>query len=189
LQEKISTFITKHQYSRALEYLSIALASSPEDTTFRIQRAFCYIKTLNYDGAMHEYDMLLEKDAIGISDKINLLELYCILGKREQFAKVFADNKVAIENSARLPSLIAYLHAASAYFADDHQELIRIIRQYLPTHKPEYLLTPSRWDFSDVLSALNQRPASPDKVIFTQFITVLQGALNPTEFKKTIATQ
>jgi len=177
LQEKISTLMKNNSFQRALEYIAIALDMAPDDMVVLGQKALCLWRTNDLAGAASIYAKKLSLDASDTSALTNLLEIYLISNRIEEYEAMAKKHAQQIEARENGFYLIPYFESLKCYqlnAVDKMKEIIKVNLKKFNPGKTKRL----DWTFSDLYRYLADKPADKKKSILLLFVNVLSGDLD-----------
>jgi tetratricopeptide (TPR) repeat protein len=179
LQEKVGSLMTVSNYRRAYEYIIPALEMDPKNVFLLDQKARCLWQLGDLPGAITSFSKVLEIDDSNVSAITNLLELFLLTSRIDEFVSLYSKWKTiiqAIDNSA----VSTYLEVLEAYQRNKPEEMKRLIRQYVLSITPDKQVR-TRWNFADVKKTLNPDAGGIRGALLLLLIQIMSGEIDRDE--------
>ena len=182
IQEKASSFITASNFRRALEYISLGLELDPKNIVLLSQKATCLWKLNDLSGAAAALKTLIDLEPSKESATVNLMELYLLLNKIEDFNNLYKPNKTVVESRGGETGVKYYFEVLKKYQFKKYDDLKELVEKYIA------LLPPGKgkqfhWDFSDLQTYLKAKPPDMGTSLLLIFINLAKGDISTEEAK------
>ncbi|MEK0337161.1 MAG: hypothetical protein QQN41_06995 [Nitrosopumilus sp.] len=182
LQDKIEGLIESRTYSRALEYIAIALELDPDNIKVLHQKATCLMKTQNWAASVSLYERINKIDPSDETAIVNLAELNLLIKDFDKYRDFYNKNKVIFDSYSN-GWLTKYLMVLEHFQANRNEKMKQLISTYIeeiPTEKEQML----RWIFDEVRNYLKGVPESGEKFLLLEFIKILEGEISKNEINR-----
>jgi len=186
IQEKSESFMRQKNYPRALEYITIGLGLSDNDSTLLEMKAYCLMKLGRLSEATIALENSLAHDPNNISIISNLIEIYMLTEKR-QSARLLMKTHSARLLERNGPYLDWYLSALE-YFMYENETKLKEFLANQPVDAPESQAPRIKaWDYSEALTVINGLSTKPGYKAIISAISFLAGNITSEDLKKAIA--
>lgn len=179
IRDKARSLAKEKNYYNAIEYCAIGLELDPKNYGILFEKAMAQFKLRQYANSIKTHLELLEIDSNSISVKVNLCELYLIVGDIPSYTALY--DKIKIELVEKHNNNIdKYFEAFKLYIEKKESDLRISIADYLNTcesGKKKRCV----WDFSDFLVFLKSQPNSSSKDLVKSLISFLDGETDKDE--------
>ena len=182
LQEKVGSLMRTNNYQRALEYAIPALEMDPNNQSLLGQKGLCLWRLGDIPGAITTFAKLVELDQNNLNAVTNLLELYLITNRLDDFRTLYQKNKAGITAKDGAP-ITTYFEVLEAYQQNDVIKMKSLIQEYiksLTSNKEKRTI----WDFSDAQKALSPKSDEDRGALLNVLIAILTGELDREEATK-----
>lgn len=186
VQEKISAFIKGNNYSRALEYAAVALDLSPDNIVLLSQKAISLWRLNDLAGAAVIYDKLFNLDTTDTGHLLNLLEIYLISNRLDDYESLIRKHVQLIQARPDSEHVLPYLNILKYYQLGDLGKMKEVAKNIAEKCSPGKAKR-NKWDYSDVSRYLETKPADEKKDLLMLLINLLHGNLDRDEALKKIS--
>jgi tetratricopeptide (TPR) repeat protein len=182
LQEKVGSLMRTNNYQRALEYAIPALEMDPNNQSLLEQKGLCLWRLRDMPGAITTFAKLVEIDQNNFIAVSNLLEIYLITNRLDDFRALYQKNKAGVTAQEGAP-ITTYFEVLEAYQQNDVPKIKNLIQEYIKS------LTSNKekrtaWDFSDAQKALSPKSDEARGALLNVLVAILTGELDREEATK-----
>ncbi len=179
LQEKIASLMHTNNYQRALEYLAVALEMDPNNAFFYLNKGLSLWRVGDLSGAISAYTQATKLDADDLNAVMNLIELYLLTKRFDDFEALYSKNKQAVitRHSA---ALSFYFEALELFLKKDLNKLKSLTSNFIATVSPGKQKR-TDWDFKDALKELAPKPDEQLSELLLLIIEFLRGEVSKEE--------
>lgn len=184
LQEKIASLMQAKNYQRALEYGIVGLDLDPHNIILLKQKASAQWELNDLEGSIITLTQILKEDPNDKSTITNLLELYLLTKRIQDYDELYSKNKFWIDQRDDF-ILTMYFNLLKSFqlgLEKDIDNQVRTYLQKLPNEQKRYI----KWDFDQVRRILQVQPSSKSKTQLTTFIDFISGTMIKEEALKKI---
>jgi tetratricopeptide (TPR) repeat protein len=174
LQGKISTEMKGANYKQALEYIKVALAIDPKNSTILTSKARCFWKLNQLPKALDIYEHILELEPENKTVIQDLLELYLFLKQFDNFNGLYEKNELLINSKGGESGAKTYYRILEMYQSNKYSDMKIFLKKQL-AKIPNVKQVLFGWDFSDVLKLIQSNPEDEGKVLMNLYIDVARG--------------
>lgn len=176
LQEKIASLMHQNNYQRALEYIAVALEMDPNNAFFYFNKGLSLWRVGDLSGAISSYSQAAKLDSENLSSIMNLIELYLLTKRFDEYESLYSKNKQSIITRDNA-SLTFYFEALELYLKQDLSSLKTLASNFIATASTGKQKR-TDWDFKDALKALSPKPDEQLGELLLLIIAFLRGEVS-----------
>jgi tetratricopeptide (TPR) repeat protein len=184
LQEKVSSLLHSGNCQRALEYAAVALNLDTDNIVLLDLKGQCLWKLNDLNGSIATFNELLKVDTTNQGAIQNLLELYLIVNRIQEYEELYTKNQSWLV-AKNAPVFEMYFSVLKCYQLGQLQQIEEKIKEYLKQFSDEKKIA-IKWSFDEVNNFLKGKPASKQKTLIILFIQLLEGKITKKEISEVI---
>ena len=182
IQEKADKLLRAGNFIRALDYLSVGLSTSPDDLIL-LQMKLNALSGINqYSQAIEVGERILALEPNNIHAIQNICEAYLVSERLKEYETLKAKYEEILRKIGDGAS-IAFFEALRGVVTADVTVVKNSIAEYVRKASPGLSERIPGWRYSEVMGYLKDKEQSPAKVLFMEFLLVLQGQKDTKDIK------
>lgn len=178
LKEKISKLIEDNKIYEALEYITVALGISPEDSHIYTCQGMVYTRLNQIDKAQNAFEKAVSIDVNNKSWIANLIEFYCLSNNFKK-ADELINNHKAVYDAKSSTGLGLIKDIFELYYKGDEKGLRDYIIKLIDKNDMESQMQRTKeWKLTEAKFVAVYQPDSPLKTKLQNVIWYLDGQIN-----------
>lgn len=167
LLEKSQSLRRVGNYRAALEAVSSALENDPNNVNLLYEKGMNLCKLDDYATAMQTFERMLELDPYNVGAVENLLELYLLNGRLEDYTNMRKAKASLLQAGQSAKEDALYFDILESYQTGTYEQLNARVEAYAEFSSVRRGKTD--WDFTDAERAINDRPRDHKKELLMLF--------------------
>lgn len=175
--EKAGALISQSNYTWALHWANAGLESEPENMILLSQKAVCHFFLGEYSASEETYIKMSKIEPDQVIHKINLVELYALMGKSIDFRETF--NAISDDINSRNDGRLRYFLEATNYAMSGNQpEASNSLNAYVEKYR-EAGTKMARWSYKEAKEFQQRMSRGSQKEMLAYVVGVFSGEMDP----------
>lgn len=179
--EKVSGYMQTKQWKWALEHIAVGLDIDCDNILLLSQKSTCHGKLGEFSQAIETYKRIIELEPWPKSEPhiLNMLEYLAVSNQQDEFAKMYALYKDAIDQH-RSGNLIIYLNILLNLIKGDLEKAIEASKAFANKFQSDDLkkFLGETWSFEEVLLVASRLPTGKQKELLEKTVQLFNGQIS-----------